>query len=106
MNGVIVNLMLFINLFAGSVALENMGYKYVFVSPLCSLAGFFTTPNGEKMKIFVGWDCFEAFFWWLFAVETVGKSLEELEEVFDLPYPARGLPEMKEQSVDIEKDKI
>ncbi len=32
MNGVIVNLMLFINLFAGPVALQNIGYKYVFVS--------------------------------------------------------------------------
>ncbi|KAI0781646.1 general substrate transporter [Irpex lacteus] len=86
MNGVIVNLMLFINLFAGPVALQNIGYKYVF--------------------IFVGWDCIEAFIWWLFAVETTGKSLEELEEVFNLPYPARGLPKVKKPPAeDLEREK-
>ena len=37
----------------------------------------------------MGWDCIEALLWYLFAVETVGKSLEELEEVFNSPWPPR-----------------
>ena len=41
------------------------------------------------LQIFVGWDCIEAFLWYLFAIETVGKTLEELEEVFSSPYPPR-----------------
>lgn len=42
----IVNLLGFLNLFAGPIALGNIGYKYIYV--------------------FVGWDCIEAFLWWLF----------------------------------------
>ncbi|KAI5124967.1 hypothetical protein M0805_007393 [Coniferiporia weirii] len=69
MYGVIVNLFGFINMFAGPIALKNIQYNYVF--------------------IFVGWDCIETVIWYLFAVETVGKTLEELEEVFTSPYPPR-----------------
>ena len=42
----IVNGMGFINLFAGPIALERIGYKYIFV--------------------FVAWDCVEALAWYLF----------------------------------------
>jgi hypothetical protein len=90
MYGVIVNVMSFINLFAGPVALQNIGYKYVFVSLSALVLGKHTEEH--DIKIFVGWDCVEAFLWWLLAVETVGRSLEELEDVFNLPYPAKGLP--------------
>ncbi|KAL5487760.1 hypothetical protein ACEPAI_5868 [Sanghuangporus weigelae] len=69
MYGVIVNVFGFINMFAGPVALENIQYNYVF--------------------IFVGWDVIESLLWYLFGVETVGKTLEELEDVFSSPYPPR-----------------
>ncbi|KIJ56848.1 hypothetical protein M422DRAFT_40425 [Sphaerobolus stellatus SS14] len=62
MYGVVVSLFGFINTYAGPIALRNIQYNYVF--------------------IFVGWDCVEALCWYLFGVETVGRSLEELEEVF------------------------
>jgi len=67
MYGVVVSLFSFINTFAGPIALKNIQYNYVF--------------------IFVGWDCIEALFWYLFGVETVGRSLEELEELFSSPNP-------------------
>lgn len=45
-----VNVISFINLFAGPVALGNIKNNYIFV--------------------FVGWDCVEAVLWYFFAVET------------------------------------
>lgn len=69
MYGVVVNLFGFINQFAGPIALKNIQYKYVF--------------------IFVGWDLVEALLWYLLGVETVGRSLEELEEIFSTPFPPR-----------------
>ncbi|THH11709.1 hypothetical protein EW145_g451 [Phellinidium pouzarii] len=69
MYGVIVNVFGFINQFAGPIALKNIQYNYVF--------------------IFVGWDCIETIIWYFFAVETMGKTLEELDEVFTSSYPPR-----------------
>jgi len=63
----IVNVISFINLFAGPIALGNIKYKYIFV--------------------FVGWDIIESLLWYLFAVETNGRTLEELEEIFSAPNP-------------------
>jgi len=62
MYGVVVSLFGFINTFAGPIALQNIKYNYVF--------------------IFVGWDIVEAALWYLLAVETNGRSLEQLEEIF------------------------
>lgn len=43
-------------------------------------------------KIFVGWDVIEAAVWYFVGVETVGRSLEELEDIFSSPYPPRAKP--------------
>ncbi|THU85454.1 general substrate transporter [Dendrothele bispora CBS 962.96] len=59
----------FINTFANSVGLKNLGWKYYFV--------------------FVGWNLCASVLWFFFCVETRGRTLEELEEVFNAPYPAR-----------------
>ncbi|TDL18995.1 general substrate transporter [Rickenella mellea] len=69
MYGVVVSLFGFINSYAGPVALKNIGYKYVY--------------------IFVGWDVIESVLWYLLAVETNGRSLEELEEIFSQPNPVK-----------------
>ena len=58
----------FINTFADSVGLAAWGYKFYFV--------------------FVIWDCCAAVLWFLFCVETRGRTLEELDEVFNQPWPA------------------
>ena len=58
----------FIDTFANSVGLERLGYKYYFV--------------------FVGWNVCASVLWFLFCVETRGRTLEELDEVFDQPWPA------------------
>ncbi|KAE8145302.1 general substrate transporter [Aspergillus avenaceus] len=59
----------FVNTFAAPVALADIGYWfYVF---------------------FVFWDLFEFVFIYLFFVETKGRTLEELEEVFDASNPRK-----------------
>ncbi len=40
----------------------------------------------------MGWDIVEALLWYLLGVETVGRSLEELEDVFNSPFPPRAKP--------------
>ncbi|KAK4193163.1 putative transporter [Podospora australis] len=68
-SGFIVNAISFINQFATPIALENIKYKYIFV--------------------FVGWDLFEALMWYLFCVESQGRTLEQLEWVYDQPNPVK-----------------
>ena len=59
----------FINQFAGPIALKNIGYKYVW--------------------FFVGWDTFETVIWYFFLVEGQGRTLEELEWVYQQPNPVK-----------------
>lgn len=65
----ILGAMGFLNQFCGPIALGNIGYKYVYV--------------------FVAWDVIEAGIWYLFGVEGQGRTLEELEWVYDQPNPVR-----------------
>ncbi len=59
----------FVNTFAAPIALANIGYWfYVF---------------------FVFWDCFEWVFIYFFFVETRGRTLEELDEVFEARDPRK-----------------
>ena len=37
----------------------------------------------------MGWDLLETLIWYLFGVETCGKTLEELDDVFNADYPPR-----------------
>ncbi|KAK4098565.1 general substrate transporter [Parathielavia hyrcaniae] len=69
LSGFIVNGMGFINLFAGPHALRNIGYKYIFV--------------------FVAWDVVESIIWFLFGVESQGRTLEQLEWVYNQPNPVK-----------------
>ncbi|KAK4129098.1 general substrate transporter [Parathielavia appendiculata] len=69
LSGFIVNGMGFINLFAGPIALGNIGYKYIFV--------------------FVAWDVIESIIWFLFGVESQGRTLEQLEWVYNQPNPVK-----------------
>ena len=59
----------FINQFAGPIALGNIGYKYTY--------------------IFVGWDCVETAAWYLFGVESQGRTLEQLQWVYDQSNPVK-----------------
>ena len=69
LSGIIVSAMGFINQFAGPIALENIQHNYVYV--------------------FVGWDLIETVCWYFFGVESQGRTLEELEWVYDQPYPVK-----------------
>ncbi|KAK5658952.1 hypothetical protein OQA88_1770 [Cercophora sp. LCS_1] len=68
-SGIIVNAMGFINQFAGPIALGNIQQNYVWV--------------------FVGWDLIETGAWYLFGVESQGRTLEQLEWVYDQPRPVK-----------------
>ncbi|KAL8292160.1 hypothetical protein RQP46_001626 [Phenoliferia psychrophenolica] len=57
----------FINTYAGPIGLKNITENYIWV--------------------FVGWDCIEATIWYFFCVETQGRTLEELSEIFEDPHP-------------------
>lgn len=65
----VVGLMGFLNQFCGPIALGNIGYKYVYV--------------------FVAWDTVEAGLWYTFGVEAQGRTLEELEWVYNQPNPVK-----------------
>ncbi|ORY62389.1 lactose permease [Pseudomassariella vexata] len=68
-SGIIVSAMGFINQFAGPIALQNIQNQYIYV--------------------FVGWDCVEALMWYLFGVESQGRTLEQLEWVYSQPNPVK-----------------
>ncbi|KAK3393329.1 general substrate transporter [Podospora didyma] len=68
-SGFIVSAVSFINQFAGPIALGNIGYKYIYV--------------------FVAWDIVEALLWFLFGVESQGRTLEQLEWVYQQPNPVK-----------------
>ncbi|KAI2609894.1 general substrate transporter [Hypoxylon fragiforme] len=68
-SSVLVYAMGFINQFAGPIALGNIGYKYIYV--------------------FVGWDVVEAIMWYFFGVESQGRTLEQLEWVYNQPNPVK-----------------
>ncbi len=68
MHILISNIAGFVNTFANAVGLERWGYKYYFV--------------------FVLWNLCAAALWFLFAVETRGRTLEQLDELFSQPWPA------------------
>jgi hypothetical protein len=57
----------FINLFCGPIALENIGYYYI--------------------MFFIFWDLIEALCWWFLGVESQGRSLEELDWVYEQKNP-------------------
>ncbi|KAJ7062804.1 general substrate transporter [Mycena amicta] len=65
----ISNIAGFINTFANSVGLQKLGWKYYFV--------------------FVAWDLVASVLWYFLGVETNGRTLEQLDEIFDAPWPAR-----------------
>ncbi|KAI1102900.1 general substrate transporter [Jackrogersella minutella] len=68
-SSVVVYAMGFINQFAGPIALGNIEYKYIYV--------------------FVGWDVVEAILWYFFGVESQGRTLEQLEWVYNQPNPVK-----------------
>ncbi|KAK3694441.1 hypothetical protein B0T22DRAFT_477191 [Podospora appendiculata] len=68
-SGFIVSAVGFINQFAGPIALKNIEYRYIYV--------------------FVGWDIIEAALWYFFCVESQGRTLEQLEWVYQQPYPVK-----------------
>lgn len=59
----------FINTFAAPIAIQNITYWFY--------------------AFFVFWDCFEAAFIYFFFIETKGRTLEELEEVFQAKNPRK-----------------
>ncbi|KAH9482516.1 Lactose permease [Psilocybe cubensis] len=59
----------FVNTYAGPIALANITWKYYIV--------------------YIVWDLFECLVIWFCAVETKGRTLEELNEIFEDPNPVK-----------------
>ncbi|KAJ7930117.1 hypothetical protein B0H13DRAFT_915479 [Mycena leptocephala] len=59
----------FVNAYAGPIALQKITWKYYIV--------------------YVVWDVFECVVIWFCVVETRGRTLEELNEIFEDPHPVR-----------------
>jgi len=68
-SGFIVGGMGFINTFCTPIANGTIGYKYIY--------------------IFVGWDVIESIIWYFFCVESQGRTLEELQAIYNQPYPVK-----------------
>ncbi|KAI9368393.1 general substrate transporter [Aspergillus egyptiacus] len=69
LSGFIVSGTSFISQFASPIALRDINTRYFW--------------------IFVGWDTFEAACWYFFGVESQGRTLEELEHIYQQPYPVK-----------------
>jgi len=67
----VINITSFINLYCIPIGLQNIQWRF--------------------MLVYVFWDLLEAILWYFFCVETVGRTLEELDEVFSSKYPPRAL---------------
>jgi len=63
----VISLTSFINLYCIPIGLANIQWRFLLV--------------------FVFWDFFESIMWYFFCVETLGRTLEELDEVFSAPNP-------------------
>lgn len=61
------------------ISLGNIGYRTIF--------------------IFVGWDCIEALAWYLFGVESQGKTLEELDYIYEQPNPVKASKQLRKITV-------
>lgn len=81
-SAIIVNAMGFINQFAGPIALKNIRHNYVYV--------------------FVGWDIIETIIWYFYGVESQGRTLEQLEWVYDQPNPVKASLQVDKVIIDDE----
>ncbi|KAJ5682187.1 hypothetical protein N7462_005352 [Penicillium macrosclerotiorum] len=69
LSGFMVSSISFISQFASPIGLGNISTNYFW--------------------IFVGWDLLEVVFWYFFCVESQGRTLEELEWVYQQPNPVK-----------------
>jgi hypothetical protein len=53
----------------------------------------------------VGWDLIETVAWYFTAVETCGRSLEELEDIFDDPRPIKKSIELRKKAAALMDEK-
>ncbi|KIJ46359.1 hypothetical protein M422DRAFT_165280, partial [Sphaerobolus stellatus SS14] len=63
----------------------------IFVINITSFINLYCIPIGLQniQLVYVFWDFIEGILWHLFCVETVGRTLEELDEVFSARNPAK-----------------
>ncbi|KAF2732250.1 general substrate transporter [Polyplosphaeria fusca] len=69
LNYLFLNVAMVVNTYGISVGIEKIGWKLYLV--------------------YIGWICFELATVYLFFVETAGKTLEELKEIFEAPHPRK-----------------
>ncbi|KAJ7236673.1 hypothetical protein C8J57DRAFT_1569367 [Mycena rebaudengoi] len=83
----------FVNTYAGPIALQNIGWK------------FSVEAYGQcRLGVYVAWGLFECVVIYLFVVETRGRTLEELNEIFEDPNPVRA--SIRKRKVALAGDKV
>lgn len=110
LSGVIVSLFGFINQFAGPIALGKIKNNYVFVFvgwDLVETAGQFETKFILYSSISIV-DVFPLFSvaWYFLGVETQGRTLEQLDDIFSAPYPVKKSKEMAKIAVKKAGDEV
>ncbi|KAJ6584961.1 general substrate transporter [Mycena capillaripes] len=69
---------------------------YTLVASAAALVNTYATPialaniGWRLYCVFIAWDVFACILIWIFAVETSGRTLEELNEIFQDRHPVRG----------------
>ncbi|KAJ7234915.1 hypothetical protein C8J57DRAFT_1572991 [Mycena rebaudengoi] len=83
----------FVNTYAGPIALQNIGWK------------FSVEAYGQcRLGVYVAWGLFECVVIYLFVVETRGRTLEELNEIFEDPNPVKA--SIRKRKVALAGDKV
>ena len=81
LNYLFLNIAMVVNTYGISVGMEKIGWKLYLV--------------------YIGWICVEIATIYFFFVETAGKTLEELSEVFDSPHPVKA--SLKREKVEVDE---
>jgi len=78
-----VNVAGFFNQYVTPIGLGNVGWKFYF--------------------LYIAWDAFQAIFIYFIFVETKGRTLEEINEIFEAPYPKKKSLEKAKVAIVAEK---
>jgi hypothetical protein len=76
-----------VNTYGISVGIANIGWKLYLVSALYNQRE--VSFQTYTIQVYIGWICIELVIIYYFFVETAGKTLEELSEIFEAKNPRK-----------------
>ena len=87
LNFLFLNVAMVVNTYGISVGIAAIGWRLYLVS-MNPLARILYT-HLMAYQVYIGWICVELTVIYFFFVETAGKTLEELSEIFEAPNPRK-----------------